>query len=179
MPNPVRLKAVSGLQAGDTFVHTRRFSQEETEAFGDLTRDYNPVHYDARWTAAKGFKGLICHGLIVGSMICEIGGQIGWLATGMDFKFIRPVYMGDTISCTLRITRIDEAGRARGEANFTNQDGQTVCRADLSGRVPTGTEKDLLGSIVSEGDPTNKLADNAAYMIFNKDDNIYKLSSWV
>ncbi len=27
------------------------------------------------------------HGLLVGSMLTEIGGQLGWLATEMDFKF--------------------------------------------------------------------------------------------
>jgi acyl dehydratase len=69
-------------------------AQEETETFGDLTRDYNPVHYDHRWVRGKGYKDLICHGLLVGSMICEFGGQVGWLATGMNFKFTRAVYPG-------------------------------------------------------------------------------------
>ncbi len=59
-------------------LNTREHSlNEKTEYFGDITRDYNPVHYDFRWVEAKGFKGLICHGLIVGSMICEFGGQVG------------------------------------------------------------------------------------------------------
>ena len=84
MPSTLRKQAATGLKPGDTFVLTRTFSQEETKAFGDLTRDYNPVHYDPRWTRAKGFDGLICHGLLVGSMICEFGGQLAWLATGMS-----------------------------------------------------------------------------------------------
>jgi len=159
MPNPMRLHAVAGIKAGDTFTFKRTFSKDETSAFGDLTRDYNPVHYDSRWTDAKGFDGLICHGLLVGSMICEFGGQAGWLATGMSFKFIKPVYFGDTITCAITLTRLEEDGRAEAQALFTNQSDTRVCYADLTGRLPVARERALLGQMVKEGDPTNKLAD--------------------
>ncbi len=124
-----------------------------------------PVHYEPRWARAKGFKGLICHGLLVGSMICEFGGQVGWLATGMNFKFIRPVYFGDTITCRLEIKTIDTSGRAAAEATFVNQEGEQVCHAALSGIVPVAGDRDLLASMVSEGDPTNRLFDNHQYTI--------------
>ena len=158
MPNPMRQKTIQGLKEQMSFTYSRSFTQQETETFGDLTRDYNPVHYDPRWAKAKGFKGLICHGLIVGSMICEFGGQAGWLATGMTFKFIKPVYFGDTITCTITITTIDAAGRAEAEAIFTNQDNEQVCFARLTGRLPLDNERLILQQMVDEGDPTNKLA---------------------
>ena len=118
MPNSIRVRAIQGLKQGDSFMYTRDFTEAETQAFGDLTRDYNPVHYDSRWTGLKGFDGLICHGLLVGSMICEFGGQVGWLATGMKFKYIKPVYFGDTVHCTITITRIETSGRAEGRGFF-------------------------------------------------------------
>ncbi|MCP3951502.1 MAG: MaoC family dehydratase [Desulfobacterales bacterium] len=158
MANPIRANAVKGLSEGDAFTYTRTFTEDETLFFGDLTRDYNPVHYDSRWTAHKGFKGLICHGLLVGSMVCVFGGQVGWLASGMNFKFIKPVYFGDTIECTVTITRILENGKAEAEAIFTNQDTEQVGYAHLTGRLPTRPERDLLGQMLSEGDPTNKLS---------------------
>jgi acyl dehydratase len=154
----MRQQAIEGLKEGDSFTYKRTFTQEETELFGDITRDYNPVHYDLRWTEAKGFNGLICHGLIVGSMICEFGGQVGWLATGMNFKFIRPVYFGDTITCSIMITKIEDSGRAEAEAFFVNEVGDQVCQAHLTGRVPLDHERNILERIVYEGDPTNKLA---------------------
>jgi acyl dehydratase len=159
MPNPIRQKAIVGLAPGDTFTCSRTFTRFDTEAFGDLTRDYNPVHYEPRWSQAKGFDGLICHGLLVGSMICEFGGQVGWLATGMTFKFIRPVYFGDTITCRLEIKTIEPSGRATAEAAFLNQEGEQVCYAALSGIVPVAADKDLLELMVAEGDPTNRLHD--------------------
>ena len=159
MPNPMRLLAVEGLKQGHAFTYSRTFNQQETQLFGDMTRDYNPVHYDPRWAEAKGFSGLICHGLLVGSMICEFGGQVGWLATGMRFKYLKPVYLGDTITCAVTITSIDDAGRAEAEAFFTNEAGDQVCYAFLTGRLPPEKDRELLGKIVDEGDPSNKLSE--------------------
>ncbi len=158
MPNPMRMRAIEGLKEGDSFTYVRTFSQSETEIFGKVTRDYNPVHYDLRWAAAKGFDGLVCHGLIVGSMICEFGGQVGWLATGMRFKFIKPVYFNDTITCTITITDLEKSGRAEAEAVFTNDDDQEVCLAHLTGRLPLAHERRILNQMVNEGDPTNALS---------------------
>lgn len=157
MTNPIREIAVKGLRAGDSFSYKRIFTQEETGFFGDLTRDYNPVHFDARWASAKGFKSTICHGLLVGSMVCEFGGQVGWLATGMNFKFIKPVYFDDTVHCTITVTKIEESGRAEAEAFFKNQNDEQVCYAYLKGRVPLDRERELLKQMIEEGDTTNKL----------------------
>ncbi len=158
MPNPIRIRAIQGLKENDTFTYTRDFTKDETILFGDITRDYNPVHYDLRWTDLKGFKDLICHGLLVGSMICEFGGQVGWLATGMSFKYMKPVYFGDTINCAITITKIEENGHAEAEAFFTNQDDEQVCYAHLTGRLPPARERDLLKQMINEDDPTNKLS---------------------
>jgi acyl dehydratase len=76
----------------------------------------------------------------------------------MNFKFIKPVYFGDTITCSIMITKIEESGRAEVEVFFVNQVGDQVCYAHLTGRVPLDHEKDILERIVYEGDPTNKLA---------------------
>ena len=49
MPDTPRRRAIEGLQPGDTFSFSRTFTREESEAFGVMTRDYNPVHYDERF----------------------------------------------------------------------------------------------------------------------------------
>jgi acyl dehydratase len=153
----IRKRAIEGLREGDAFVVSRTFTEAETQLFGELSRDYNPVHYDDRFADAKNLPGRICHGLLVGGMVTEIGGQIGWLASGIEFRFLRPVYFGDTVTCRLTITRIDEQGRADAEAVFTNQDGVTAAEASLTGRLPGPGERQVLQAMVSEGDPTNKI----------------------
>jgi acyl dehydratase len=140
-----------------TFAFSRTFTQKDVEIFGDITRDYNPVHYEERFTRVKGFSGLICHGLLIGSMVCELGGQVGWLASGMEFRFLRPVYIGETITCRITIEDIDDRNFARAEGTFTNQDGQRVLEANLSGFVPGTCEREVLAKMMAEGDPTNKL----------------------
>ena len=151
----IRQHTIAGLTPGTTFTVTRTFSESQVEQFADLTRDYNPIHFDPRFVATKGFKDRICHGLLVGGMVTEVGGQIGWLASGMNFRFKRPVYMGETITCTLTIAEIDEKGRARADAVLVNQDGEVVLTAHLTGRVPGNAEIQVLRQMVEEGDPTN------------------------
>jgi acyl dehydratase len=143
-----------------TFTFSRTFITRDVEVFGDITRDYNPVHYEERFARIKGFSGLICHGLLVGSMICELGGQVAWLASAMEFEFLRPVYIGETITCRLTIEEVDDRGFARATGIFTNQDGQRVMEATLKGFIPDHPEKDVLTEMMAEGDPTNKLRGN-------------------
>lgn len=153
----IRRRTIQGLRPGDSFTVTRTFTEELTRTFGDLSKDYNPVHYDQRFAGAKGFTGLICHGLLAGSLITEVGGQIGWLATGMEFRFLKPVYLGDTITCRFTVAEIDERCRARASAVLSNQHGVTVIEASLAGRVPNEEERAILAAMLEEGDPTNKL----------------------
>ena len=153
----IRERTIAGLTPGTTFTVIRTFSESQIEQFADLTRDYNPIHFDPRFVATKGFKARICHGLLVGGMVTEVGGQIGWLASGMNFRFKRPVYMGETITCTVTISEIDEKGRARADAVFVNQDGELVLTAHLTGRIPGNEEIQVLKQMVEEGDPTNGL----------------------
>jgi len=152
----IRQSAIEGLRPGDTFTVRRTFTEEVTRAFGDLSRDYNPVHYDPRFASAKGFSGLICHGLLVGSLLTEVGGQIGWLATGIEFRFLKPVFFGDTITCRFTVLEVDERGRAQARAVFSNQHGTVVIEAALGGRLPGEAERAVLAAMVAEGDPTNK-----------------------
>lgn len=154
----IRKSAIDGLTVGCRLRATRHFTEADMQCFGDVTRDYNPVHYDPRFASAKNFKGRVCHGLLVAGMITEIGGQIGWLASGMNFRFKGPVYFGDTIECTLTIMEIDAAGRACASATYCNQHGEEVLSAELYGILPGQTERRIMQAMVSEGDPTNKLA---------------------
>jgi acyl dehydratase len=152
----IRKRTIQGLEVGDQFVVSRQFTEADVESFAHITRDYNPIHFDDRFVKTKNFQGRICHGLLVASMLTEVGGQIGWLASEMDFRFKQPVYFGDTIECRLTITDIDERRRARATATYRNQDGTVVLEADLAGIVPGEPEIAVLETMVAEGDPTNK-----------------------
>ncbi|OPY85817.1 MAG: (R)-specific enoyl-CoA hydratase [Smithella sp. PtaU1.Bin162] len=95
-----RERAAYGLQVGDSFRISRTFTDDDVIRFAEVSRDYNPVHFDARFANARNFSAPICHGLLLASLATEIGGQIGWLASTMNFHFKGPVYVGETITCS-------------------------------------------------------------------------------
>ncbi len=154
----IRKRTIEGLKIGDHFSFSRTFTEEDMLGFADMTRDYNPVHFDDSFSKAKKLRGRICHGLLVGSMLTQIGGQIGVLASHMDFSFKRPVYFGDTITCSWTFTDIDPKGRARAEVEFSNQDGALVISANIKGIIPNVDERSILQAMVDSGDPTNKVS---------------------
>jgi len=151
----LRKKAVEGIKAGDMFRVTRTFTEEDARIFGDISRDYNPVHYDRRFSDTKKFKGRICHGLLVAGLVTEIGGQLGILASGMTFRYKKPVYFNDTIECRVTVEHIDHRGRMEAKVVYTNQDGERVIDGTLSGLIPGIEERRVLAVMLSEGDPTN------------------------
>ena len=153
----IRKKAIKGLEKGDTFTVSRTYSEQDVIQFADISRDYNPIHFEEQFSHAKKLDGLICHGLLIASMVTEIGGQIGWLASGMEFEFKKPVYIGDTIKCDFTIIELDDRGRAKAEAVFTNKNNITVLEAALMGIVPGTKEKQIMKDMVDKGDPTNKI----------------------
>ena len=155
----IRKKAISGLAAGDTFSVSRTFRKQDVLQFTEISRDYNPIHFEQRFLSAKKIDGLICHGLLVASLITEIGGQIGWLASGMTLQFKKPVYIGDTIRCDFTITEIDERNRAKGEAVFINEENIIVLEAVFIGMVPGIQKKQVMRDMLAEGDPTNEYQD--------------------
>jgi len=154
-----RERAAGGLQVGDTFRTSRTFTEDDVIRFARISRDYNPVHFDARFAKAKNFSAPICHGLLVASLATEIGGQIGWLASAMNFRFRGPVYVGETISCSWVMTAIEQNGRAKASVTITKEDGATMIEAEISGIVPGLEERKVLSQMLSEGDPTNELTD--------------------
>lgn len=143
----IRQKTIRGLQVGDTFSIVRSFTENDIEQFREITRDDNPVHSDGRFIEAKNLKGQICHGLLVGSMATEIGGQIGWLASSLRFDFKKPVYVHDVVTCRLTMTSINESLKAEAMIEWQNQHHEIVLTAHLKGILPNSDERRILQSI--------------------------------
>lgn len=157
-----RERAAEGLKVGDSFRTSRAFTEDDVVSFARISRDYNPVHFDARFARARHLSAPICHGLLTASLATEIGGQIGWLASAMNFRFKGPVYVGETVTCRWVITAIDQNGRAKAAVTIAKEDGVPVIEAEISGIVPGFKERSVLRQMLSEGDPTNGLTRPAA-----------------
>lgn len=143
----IRKKTIEGLKVGDTFTVMRTFREQDVVDFAKMTRDYNPVHFDERFVQAKDLRGKICHGLLVGSLVTEIGGQIGWFASKLDLRFRKPVYFGDTVTCAVTISCMASKGLFEAKAVCWNQREEVVLEAFLKGYIPIGEEIQILDDI--------------------------------
>jgi len=88
---------------GDTHTVERTFTSADVEAFAEVTRDTQDRHTDPDDEGRR-----MVHGLLTGSLLTEIGGELAVLARSMDFHFLRPVYTGQTVRCSWRNERVEE-----------------------------------------------------------------------
>ena len=127
-------EAFDSIHVGQTFTFRRTFSEGDVALFCEVTGDYNPYHIDETFTQSSWFGRRIIPGLLTSSMMTHIGGLIGFLATEMHFYYVAPVYIGDTITCTVTFTEKDETQRLfHATASSVNQDGVEVLKSQFSG----------------------------------------------
>jgi len=126
--------AFNALREGQTFTYRRTFTEGDVALFCGVTGDFNPYHQDDLFARESWFGRRIVPGLLTASMVTHIGGMIGFLAADMTFEYLAPVYIGDTVICTVTFTsKVPDRRRIVGEASSVNQDGTPVLRARFSG----------------------------------------------
>ena len=118
----------------------RSFGRTITEAdvvlHAGQTGDFFPHHMDAEWCATQDFKQRIAHGTLVLSVgIGMTANTINprSMSYGYDrVRFIRPVFIADTITATAKITEKRDHPKRRTHGivveavEITNQRGETV-----------------------------------------------------
>ena len=86
----------------------RTITEADIVAHAGQTGDFFPHHMDAEWCAAQPFKQRIAHGTLVLSAGIGMTAQAinpRAMSYGYDrVRFIRPVFIGDTITVTTRIS---------------------------------------------------------------------------
>jgi 3-hydroxybutyryl-CoA dehydratase len=126
------------LAVGDVFAGTRGRTVTETDIalFSAVSGDWNPLHNDAAFASSGPFGKRIAHGLLVVSMmtgLAPISGRAVVALYGFDrVRFVNPVMLGDTITYSSKIARLEPKGNGRGIADLDfeicNQH-QAVCVA--------------------------------------------------
>ena len=89
----------------------RTITESDIVGFAGLTGDYNLIHTDAVYSATSPFGQRVAHGLLGLSIASGLGTRTGVLeGTVMAFreinewKFVKPVFIGDTIHAVLEVT---------------------------------------------------------------------------
>lgn len=128
------------LAVGDEVVLYRVVTEQDVDAFADLSGDHSPNHVDQAAMAATAYKGRIAHGALLVSFTSACSTAIVEripnarrtetpVSLGYDrIRFLAPVYIGDKLTLRYAVTAID-AVRRRSRASFTlhNGDGNLVC----------------------------------------------------
>ena len=127
-------EAFDEMHVRQTFTFRRTFTDGDVAMFCGVTGDYNPYHQDEAFARESPHGRLTIPGLLTGSMLTHIGGLLGFLATEMSFEYLAPVFVGDSVSCTVTVVEKDEAKRrVAASAGYFKQDGVEALRTRFSG----------------------------------------------
>jgi acyl dehydratase len=109
---------------------SRRVTQEQINSYADASGDHNPIHVDPDFAKMVGLPGTIAHGLLDLGILTEAVAR--WAGgyqrvAGIACRFSKPLLPGDTITCTGRVTAVDQAqGIATLELEATSDRGDRV-----------------------------------------------------
>lgn len=118
----------------------RTITEADIVAFAGLSGDFNQLHTDAEFAKTTPFGKRIAHGLLVTSIASGLAAQTGILeGTTIAFreirewKFAKPVFIGDTIHVVLEVTNTKPVRRLGGGAvdikvDVRNQNDESVMR---------------------------------------------------
>ena len=110
-------------------IHT--VTEKDIQVFGDLSGDYNPLHFNEDWAKTTMFRGRIAHGILTAAFISTaIGMHLpgpGTIYMSQSMRFLGPVRIGDTITARVEVVMLnDEKERITLKTTCTNQEGKVV-----------------------------------------------------
>ena len=121
------------LHVGQKFTWQRTFTSRDVELFAELSGDKGAHHVQPDKDGR-----VMVHGLLTATIPTKIGGDLNYIAKDMDFEFVRPVFVGDTIAAEITIKKVElQEKLLRGEIEGVcrNQEGKVVLFFKSSGIV--------------------------------------------
>ncbi|HRA47821.1 MAG TPA: MaoC/PaaZ C-terminal domain-containing protein [Thermomicrobiales bacterium] len=117
----------------------RTITETDIVLHAGQTGDFYPHHMDAEWCQTQPFGQRIAHGTLIFSVAVGMtAGAINPQAFSYGYdaiRFIKPVFIGDTLTCTVTISdkrehKKPEFGMVVEHLTATNQRTETVLAAD-------------------------------------------------
>jgi len=119
-------------------------SEADIMTFAELTGDNNRIHTDEEFSKAGPFGRRVAHGLLGLSLTMGLAWKTGILDGTVlafreidEWKFIRPVFIGDTVHAELNILETKALPRIGGgsvviSGELNNQQGETCMKGKLT-----------------------------------------------
>ena len=116
----------------------RTITETDVVNFASLSGDWNLIHTDAEYCKDQMFGRRIAHGLLILSVASGQAVRLGFMEEtvlafrGLEWKFAKPVFMGDTVHIRVTIAEKKAMKRLGGgivtfKVEVINQDGE-VCQ---------------------------------------------------
>ena len=124
---------LADISPGLTADFTLEVTTEKMALFYELTGDCSPIHMDEAYAQRRGYPGRVVYGMLGASFFSTLAGVYlpgeHCLLHGVECKFAKPVFIGDTLTITGTVVNVSEAvAEAEIKAVITNQDGKRVTR---------------------------------------------------
>lgn len=125
------------LKIGDVFETSREVTDELIRQFAEVSGDYNPIHLDDEAAAKTQFGKRIAHGMLSGAFISAVLGNqmrdMKIIYLSQSLKFVKPVFIGDTVTATATISNIrEDKPIVTIETICTNQNGEAVVKGEAA-----------------------------------------------
>lgn len=96
-----------GMSAG----YSQTITDADIKSFAGVSGDNNPVHMSDEFAGKSRFRKRIAHGLMSASFFSALFGTKlpgpGCVYVNQSLNFLRPVYIGDTVTALITIKNID------------------------------------------------------------------------
>ena len=131
---------LADLTPGVTESFTVTITEEMMAQFYAITGDNSPIHMDADYAAGRGYPGRVVYGMLGASFLSTLAGVYlpgeHCLLHGVDLKFAKPIFIGDTLTVTGVVGEVNDTFREITiKASIVNQDGKKVTRAVIRAGV--------------------------------------------
>jgi len=116
----------------------RTITETDVVQFAGISGDFNQIHVDQAYSAQTPVGRRVAHGLLVAAVASGLAVQTGvmegtvlFFREIVEWKFVKPVFLGDTIHVELEVIETKPMRRIGGglvtiELEVQNQDGETV-----------------------------------------------------
>ncbi len=132
----------SPVPIGREVTFTKTISESDVYLYAGITGDFSPNHVNQTYMERSAWGRRMAHGALLVGFVSTAstmaiadtrdGAEETPVAVGMDrVRFLKPVFIGDTVTVSYRIDRFDDTKRRTfAKAEVTNQDGELVAVAD-------------------------------------------------
>lgn len=111
-------------------------TEEMLNHFKDITGDVNPLHNEKEFALLKGYPDRVCYGMLTASFLSTLAGVYlpgeKSLIHSVESKFVKPVFVGDTLTISGRVKDMDERFRCmKLKVEIYNQKKEKVLRGSM------------------------------------------------